>query len=382
LKSIYLDYAAATPLDPQVLKAMEPYLSQQFYNPSATYLAGRAVRKDLEQARSSVALILGARPAEIIFTAGATEANNLAISGIMSQFPEAEVLVSAVEHESVLAPAREFKHRLIPVDKQGAVDASKLEKMISDRTVLVSVMLVNNELGSVQPVSEVSQILNKLSILRKESGNKLPLYLHTDAAQAANYFDLHVSRLAVDLMSINGGKVYGPKQTGALFVRTNINLKPLVLGGGQERNMRSGTENVAGFIGLAKALNAAQNQRHQEVKRLNELRKTFIKRLFEQVPSAVINGSSKHQSPHIVHVTFPGQDNERLMMQLDELGVQVAVGSACSASNNQSSHVLKAIGLSDALANASLRFSFGRDTAEADLKIVAELTAQAIANNR
>jgi cysteine desulfurase len=361
---------------------MQPYFGRQFYNPSATYLAGRAVRKDLEQARSFIAQTLGAKPAEIVFTAGATEANNLAVSGVMRQFPGGEILVSAIEHESVLAPAKEFKHRLIPVDKQGIVDTAKLQKMISDKTVLVSVMLVNNELGGVQPVKEIAKILNKLSILRKQSGNKLPLYLHTDAAQAANYFDLHVSRLGVDLMSLNGGKIYGPKQTGVLFVRTGVNLLPLVLGGGQERNMRSGTENVAGFIGLAKALQIAQNQRQQEAKRLVELRASFVEQLTGQVPQGTINGSAKHQSPHIMHVTFPGHDNERLMMQLDELGVQVAVGSACSASSNQPSYVLKAIGLPDDLARASLRFSFGRGTSAADLKIVAKLTAQAIANNR
>jgi cysteine desulfurase len=382
LKSFYLDYAAATPLDSEVAVAMQPYLSQQFYNPSATYLAGRAVRKDLEQARSSIAQNLGAKPVEIIFTAGATEANNLAIAGIMRQFPDGEVLVSAVEHESVLAPAKEFKHRLIPVDKQGIVNLPKLENMIGEQTVLVSVMLVNNELGSIQPIRETSQILNKLSILRKSRGNKLPLYLHTDAAQAANYLDLHVSRLGVDLLSINGGKIYGPKQTGVLFVRAGMRLLPLVLGGGQERNLRSGTENVAGFVGLAKALDKAQSRRKQESKRLAGLRDFLVAGLEKRIPSIVINGSDKHQSPHILHLSLPGQDNERLMMQLDELGVQVAVGSACSASKDEPSHVLKAIGLSDTLARSSLRFSFGHGTTKSDLKKAAELTGQLVTGNR
>ena len=382
MKSIYLDYAAATPLDPQVLKAMQPYLGRQFYNPSATYLAGRAVRKDLEQARSSIAQNLGAKPVEIIFTAGATEANNLAIAGIMRQFPDGEVLVSAVEHESVLAPAKEFRHRLIPVDKQGIVNLPKLENMIGKQTVLVSVMLVNNELGSIQPIREISQILNKLSILRKSRGNKLPLYLHTDAAQAANYLDLHASRLGVDLLSINGGKIYGPKQTGVLFVRAGVRLLPLVLGGGQERNLRSGTENVAGFVGLAKALDKAQSRRKQESKRLAGLRELFLLDLKERTPLVIVNGSDRHQSPHILHLSFPGQDNERLMMQLDELGVQAAVGSACSASKDEPSHVLKAIGLSEALARSSLRFSFGHGTTKSDLKKVAELTGQLVTGNR
>jgi cysteine desulfurase len=182
----------------------------------------------------------------------------------------------------------------------------------------------------------------------------------------------------VDLLSINGGKIYGPKQTGALFVRAGVELKPLILGGGQERSLRSGTENVAGFIGLAKSFELAQVSRHGEAKRLAQLRGFFIKQLAEQIPSAVVNGSAKHQSPHIVHVTFPAQDNERLMMQLDELGAQVAVGSACSASSNEPSHVLKAIGLADELARASLRFSFGRGTSQKDLQKTVRLAARAI----
>ncbi|HXY17999.1 MAG TPA: aminotransferase class V-fold PLP-dependent enzyme, partial [Candidatus Nitrosopolaris sp.] len=254
MKSIYLDYAAATPVDEKVIAAMQPFFSDQFYNPSATYLAGRAARRALDEARSSVAGWLGARPGEITFTAGATEANNLVISGLMRHFPDGEVLVSAIEHESVLAPASQFQCRQIPVTRQGITDLAKLEKMITPKTVLVSVMLVNNELGTVQPVKEVAKILNKSSILRKGG---LPLYLHSDAAQAASLFDLHVSRLGVDMLSFNGGKIYGPKQSGALYVRAGIELQPLILGGGQERNLRSGTENLAAAAGLAKALELA-----------------------------------------------------------------------------------------------------------------------------
>ena len=206
MKYIYLDYAAATPMDPIVLKAMEPFFSRQFHNPSAIYLAGRAARQALENARTSIAQNLGARPAEITFTAGATEANNLAVQGIMRNYRGGEVLVSSIEHESVLEPAKLFRHREIPVSSQGIVNIAKLEKMISAETVLVSIMMVNNELGSVQPIREISKILNKSRKLRGPKG--FPLYLHTDAAQAPNYFDLHVSRLGVDLLTINGGKIY------------------------------------------------------------------------------------------------------------------------------------------------------------------------------
>jgi len=240
--------------------------------------------------------------------------------------------------------------------------------MIGPKTVLVSVMLVNNELGSVQPLREIVKILNKLSILRKQSGNKLPLYLHSYAAQAPCFLDLHVSRLGVDLLSLNGGKIYGAKQSGVLYARSGVNLQPLVLGGGQENGRRSGTENVAAIVGLARALELAQTARHEETSRLNDLRNLFTVGLANLSPKIVINGPAKQRTPHIVHATFPGWDNERLMMQLDEAGMQVAVGSACSASSQEPSHVLKAIGLSDKLARSSLRFSLGRQTTKAQLQ--------------
>ncbi len=364
-KSIYLDYAAATPLDADVLKAMEPYFADDFHNPSAIYLAGRKARLALEQARAAVAKHLGARTGEIVFTAGATEANNLAVQGVMKNFDGGEILVSAIEHESVLAPAGLFNCRHVPVDKKGRLSLDKLAKLINDNTVLVSVGLVNNEIGSLQPLREIAQILKRVSNSRGSRG--LPLYLHTDAAQAANYFDLHVSRLGVDLMTINGGKIYGPKQTGVLYIRTGVKLQPLILGGGQESGLRSGTENVAGAMGLAKALDRAQQLKQEENQRVGRLRDLFIAELAAKFPKAIINSVSKNQSPHILSVTFPGTDNERLMMELDEAGVQVAVGSACSASSQEPSHVLKAIGLSNAQAQATLRFSFGRQTTEENI---------------
>jgi len=376
VKRIYLDYAAATPVAAEVLAVMEPYFSEDFYNPSATYLAGRAARQSLEQARSAIAKVLGSRPAEIIFTAGATEANNLAIQGVLRKFPGAEVLTSAIEHDSVLAPAGCFAQRLVPVNQQGIIDLAKLEKMIGDKTVLLSIMLVNNELGTVQPLREVAKILNKLSILRRSKGNDLPLYLHTDAAQAPLYLDLHVSRLGVDLMTVNGGKIYGPKQSGALFIKAGINLEPLILGGAQEFGIRSGTENVAADAGLAKALELAQAGRKAESERLEKLRAGFVAGLAEAVPSAKVNGSPKHHTPHILSVTFPGIDNERLMMQLDEAGVLAAVGSACSASSAEPSHVLSAIGLTKEQARSSLRFSFGRETSLPDLEFALGLIAK------
>lgn len=385
MRSIYLDYAAATPMDPGVVEAMEPYFRNRFHNPSSIYLAGKEVRKALEDARASVALVLGAKPAEIIFTAGATEANNLAIQGIMRAYPEGEVLVSAIEHESVLASAGLFNHRVVPVDSEGRIKLAELEKFITAKTVLVSVGLVNNETGTVQPLADISKLLKRFDKLRARKlsnmrdSKSLPLLLHTDAAQAPSYFDLNVSRLGVDLLSINGGKIYGPKQSGALYSRASVDLKPLIVGGGQEGNLRSGTENVAGNIGLAVALTMANKNKNIETKRIMSLRQMFVAGLEKTIPLPHVNESGKHHAPHILSVTFPALDNERLMMELDERGIQVASGSACSASSGEPSHVLAAIGLSDREAHSTLRFSLGRGTTENDivqtLKVLSEITS-------
>jgi cysteine desulfurase len=365
---IYLDHAAATPMDTKVLAAMQPYFATHFYNPSASYLPAQKVKKDVETARSAVAQLLGARPSEIVFTAGGTEANNLAIYGVMSQQPKGNIVISAIEHESVLEPAAQHKHKLAPVDSDGRVNLAKLEKLIDDHTVLVSVMYANNEIGTIEPIREIAQIIKRVRSTRRAKGNQTPIYLHTDACQAGAYLDLHVSRLGVDMMSLNGGKIYGPKQSGVLYVKAGIALKPQVLGGGQERSLRSGTENVAGIVGFAKALELAQANRQDESKRLERLRMLFIELIQKQIPKAQINGSLKHRLPNNIHITIPGYDNERLLIQLEQRGVLAAAGSACSASNEEPSHVLTALGLSEADARASLRFSMGRDTKAKDIE--------------
>ena len=361
-QQIYLDYAAATPMAPEVVTAMQPLLTDNFYNPSATYLAGRSAREALELARQSVASDLGCRPAEVIFTAGATEANNLAIHGIMPQYPKAELLVSAIEHESVLAPAEQYRHRLISVNDQGMVLPAELQKAISDDTVLISIMLANNEIGSLQPIKKLVAVVEEVRTARRQKGSMLPLLLHTDAAQAANYLDIHVSRLGVDLLSLNGGKLYGPKQSGALYIRSGLVLTPQITGGGQEFGLRSGTENVAGAVGFVTALHLAQQKRQAEGERVTKLRDEFITDITKIIPSAQLNGNAKHRLANNAHFLFPESDNERLMMQLDEQGIMCAVGSACSASSDEPSHVLSAIGLSESQARSCLRFSFGRQT--------------------
>lgn len=377
----YFDHAAATPLDERVLQAMQPYFSVQFYNPSASYGSARQVAADLQAARAKVAHWLGARPSEIVFTAGGTEANNLAISGIMQRYPQANLVVSAIEHDAVLQPAARYDHRLATVDISGTVDLENIRRAIDSQTVLVSIMYANNEIGTIQPLQDVAAIINSERQRRRQAGEQLPIYFHTDACQAGNYLDLHVSRLGVDLMTINGSKIYGPKQSGLLYIKSGIDIVPIVQGGGQERNLRSGTENVAACIGLAAALDIAQSDRQQEVRRLQTLQQHIVRQLQQTLPAAVVNGSQKKRLPNNIHVTFPGYDNERLLIQLEAKGILAAAGSACAASDQESSHVLRAIGLDDEQARASLRFTMGRatDMAAADrlLAALAELAPAA-----
>jgi cysteine desulfurase len=364
---IYLDYAAATPMDPLVLAAMQPYFTEKFFNPSATYLPAVSVHKDIAAARSRIAHYIGARPLEIIFTAGGTEANNLAIRGIMEQYPDGNIVVSAIEHDSVLRPAREYDCREASVDAQGIIQVDPLVASIDDNTVLVSVMYANNEVGTLQPIRQIAQKLAEIKATRRAAGNKRPLYFHADAAQAAAYLDLHAARLGVDLMTINAGKIYGPKLCGMLYAAAHVRLAPQIRGGGQERGVRSGTENVAGVIGFATALELVQERRADESRRLQGLQQYFYGQLAAQLPQAIINGSQKHRLSSNVHITIPGQDNERLLMALDNAGILCAAGSACSASNEEASHVLMAMSVSEEAARSSLRFSMGRQTTQDEI---------------
>lgn len=375
---IYMDYAAATPMDASVFQAMQPYVTDKFYNPSATYLAAQSVKKDLDAARAKLAHWFGARPSEVVFTAGATEANNLAIHGVMRQFPDANIIVSSIEHESILAPAHQYPCRETPVLPTGIVDLDALRTNIDDQTALVSVMYANNEVGTIQPIAQIGQIIEAIRKDRRTRGVAMPIYLHTDAAQAAIYLDLHAARLHVDLLSINGGKMYGPKQTGALFVSSKVQLLAQTMGGGQERGMRSGTENVAGSIGLSVAFDMVQSRKHDEVQRLRDLQRLFLQLLKTAVPAAVVNGSKNHRLPNNIHITIPGKDNERILMTLDEAGILCAAGSACSASNEEPSHVLRAMGLSDQDAQASLRFTLGFQTTESDVRTAVQTLASLV----
>ena len=374
MKPIYLDYAAATPLDKRVADLMLPYAAEKFFNPSADYQAAREVKARLNQARAQVAAVLGSKPGEVVFCAGGTEANNLAIKGVMESYPKAKLLISAVEHESVLAPAALFKHAVLKVDTAGRLDLEDLVQQLDERTVLVSVMYANNEVGTIQPLRRIAAIINEQRAKRRAQGNRLPLLFHTDACQAGNFLDLHVSRQGVDLMTLNGGKVYGPKQSGALYVRAGVALKPLVDGGHQESGLRSGTENISADIGFAAALSLAQEQRLEQSDAQSKLRDYFIKKLEENFKSLVtINGSQKQRLPNNVHATFKGKDNEVMLIKLDQAGVMAAAGSACSAARSESSHALLAMGLSDDEARASLRFTLGRETTKAEIDRVIDI---------
>ena len=374
-RSIYLDYAAATPVADEVFTAMKPFASENFYNPSATYTNGIEARNTLNTARLNTAHWLGAKNSEIIFTAGGTEANNLAIKGVMEQYPNAKIVVSAIEHDSVLSPARLYNLTTVNVDASGRLDIADLAKKIDDETVLVSIMYANNEIGTVQHLKDIAMLVMEK---RRNRKNTLPLYFHTDACQAANYLDLHISRLGVDLMTLNGGKIYGPKQSGCLFVASGIVLKPLIDGGGQERGLRSGTENVAAIVGFSTALETAQSTRHDEVKRLQALQASFFEQLKKAIPNIVINGSTKVRLPNNIHLTIPDQDNERLLIELDEAGIMAAAGSACSASNEEPSHVLAAVGVSQSDAQASLRITMGRQTSQSEIDYTTKVLSQLV----
>lgn len=371
-KLIYLDYAAATPLADEVLLAMQPFWQEKFYNPSALSLPAKNVSRSLNDARSKVASVVGSRPSEIIFTAGGTEANNLAILGVAASLEPGHIITSAIEHESVLAPLQELSKNgwevteLKPSPK-GLITAEQVEKAMKPNTVLVSIMYANNEIGSVLPIKQIAAALATERSKRTKSNNSTPLYFHTDAAQAANYLAVNAHRLGVDLMTLNGGKIYGPKQSGVLFVRTGVPLKPLLLGGGQEAGKRSGTENVPAILGFATALHQAEVQRKTELTRMSDLQKHCFEQIKKQLPGVIINGSKKHRLPNNVHLTVPGADNERLLYALEEKGIICAAGSACSASNEEASHVLLAMGMSETDARASLRLTFGRPTTKAHI---------------
>ena len=351
---IYLDHAAATPVDARVLTAMKPYFSDDFYNPSSPYLPAVSVRRDYEGAKQALAVSIGAKIGEIIITAGATESINLAFSSI-----DGHVVVPNIEHHSVLASAETHDHTIVEADKLGLVSADSIKEAIRPDTQLISVALANNELGTIQPIRDIAGVVKNERDSRLTRGDKTPIYLHCDASQGASQLDVNVARLGVDMLTLNAGKIYGPKQVGLLWVASHVHLGPLIVGGGQERGLRSGTENVAGTIGFACALKLAGEHRKYESERLATLRDDLQQTLIGAFPDAVVSGRIKHRLSSYLHISFPGLDGERLIFLLEKRGVLVATGSACAANKGMRSHVLTAIGLTPREADGSIRITLG-----------------------
>lgn len=356
---VYLDYAAATPMDSDILAVMQPYFSDKFYNPSSPYAPAVAVRREYEAAKADIASVIGARPTEIVMTAGATESINLAFGA-----RQGHVVTTNVEHQAVLSAAARNDHTLVPVDKYGRVKPEDIRAAIRPDTWLVSVGIANSEIGSIQPIARIAEIIEAERENRRVSGSDTPIYLHSDASQGAGQLDLHVSRLGVDMLTLNAAKIYGPKQVGILYKSRIVDLVPQIVGGGQELGLRSGTENVAGTVGMAAALKKADAKRRGEVARLANLRNSLEKSLAAEFPDAVFSGHPKNRLASHLHISFPGIDAERLVFALEARGVYVATGSACAANKGTRSHVLTNIGLDDRTCDGSLRITLGRDTDE------------------
>lgn len=374
---IYLDHAAATPLDRRVFAAMEPYFSAEFFNPSSPYAPALKTRRAYEDAKARLAHTIGSKGDELVITAGATESINLAFTVVTGH-----VVSSAIEHHAVLAAASRHDHTLVPVDERGVVDPIVLARAIRPDTQLVSVALANNELGTIQPLREIAAVVKRERERRLSAGDTTPIYLHSDASQGAGQLDIHVSRLGVDLLTLNAGKVYGPKQVGLLWAASHVRLAPIIVGGGQERGLRSGTENVAGTIGFAKAMELAEAHRAHEAKRLAALRDELQARLMEAFPDAVISGSQKRRLSGHLHISFPHLDAERLIFALEMRGVLVATGSACAANKGTRSHVLTAIGLAPEIADGSLRLTLGHLSTPETTRRAADILIEEITRER
>lgn len=371
---IYLDYAAATPIDPAVLRAMEPYFTDSFYNPSSPYAPAVKVRHQLEDARHRLAVCFGAHADDIILTAGATESIALALTAGVG----GHVVTTAIEHPAVLENAHRYEATIVAPGPNGRIDPRVIKEAITAETQVVSVGLANSELGTIQPLKEIATLVSAERIRRQDNGETRPIWLHSDASQGAGLYDINLSRLGVDLLTLNAAKLYGPKQVGLLWRRPGIKLTPLFGGGGQEMGLRSGTESVAGAVGFAVALERAEKKRKAEVKRLSSLRDDLQKKLQDSLDNVEISGDQKHRLPGHLHVTFAGIDAERLVFMLEVRGVLVATGSACAANKGTRSHVLVAIGMDESLADGSLRITLGRNTTEQHIELASAAIVESV----
>ena len=374
---IYLDHAAATPLDDRVLAAMQPYFSEQFYNPSSPYAPAVYVRREYEVAKDAIAQAIGGKGNDVTITAGATESVNIIFASV-----NGHVVTTNIEHHAVLEAAKLHDYTVVAPNAKGMVSASDIKAAIRPDTELVSVQLANNELGTIQPLREIAEVVRAERQTRAEAGEQRPIYFHSDASQGLGQVDVHVSRLGVDALTINAGKIYGPKQVAALWADSAVRLRPLVRGGGQERGLRSGTENVAGTVGFATAVQLAVRHTNSEAKRLKELRDYLEAHLTAAFPTAIVSGAGKKRLAGHLHISFPGLDAERLLFILEAKGVLVATGSACAANKGMRSHVLTAIGLAPEVADGSLRITLGRLSTMENTKRAAAILVAVISAER
>ena len=364
MKRVYLDHAATTPVDPEVADAMARVLHDTHGNPSSIYAEGRAARALVDSAREQVAAAIGAEPSEIVFTSGGTEADNLAVRGVMKARRGLgdHLVTTAIEHHAVLDTARDLESNahvritVVGVDRDGRVHPDAVAAAIEQKTTLVSVMHANNEIGTIQPIAEIGELCH-------ERGVKL----HSDAVQTVGALDFDVRRLPVDLVSVNAHKFYGPKGVGALFVRRGTRLATMQTGGGQEKGRRTGTENVAGIVGLGIALRVAAERRLSESARQARLRDRIIDGVLARVPDAVLTGHRTQRLPNNASFCFPGTQGESLIVALDLAGFAASSGSACTSGDTEPSHVLLALGLERHVAQGSLRLTVGRGTTDADV---------------
>lgn len=360
---IYLDHAAATPVSKKVLDSMLPYFSDNFFNPSAAYLSAKKVRGLYEEAKGEIAHAIGAKAPDLVITSGATESIKLAFTTV-----EKKCLVLETEHASVLENAKCFNYDLVKVDKTGLIDLKDFQSKLSSDVELVSISLANNELGTIQPIAEISEIIRAEKTRRLKEGITNPIYLHSDASQALNLIDINVARLGVDLLTINSAKVYGPKGVGALYVAHGVKLKPISVGGGQENGLRSGTENVPAVIGFATAVSEAKKHLNGNRKKYEILNNLLRAELKSTKVEPIFLGNKKHSLANFCTLTFSGLDAERLIYKLEAKEIYVSTGAACAASKGEKSHVLKAIGLSDSEIAGSLRISLGELNDEAQIR--------------
>ena len=375
---IYLDYAATSPVLPEVLDAMLPFFMSCFGNPSGIHENGRETRKAVEQARREVAETLGAESREIVFTSGGSESDNLAIEGTAFALRQKgnHIITSQIEHHAVLNTCRwlekqGFRVTYLPVDASGLVDPDSVRDAIGNDTVLVSIMTANNEIGTVEPVSEIGEICREKGVL-----------FHTDAVQAIGMMNIHAAEINADLISLSAHKFHGPKGTGALYIRKGTKLESLIHGGAQERGLRAGTENVPGIVGMGKAITVAAKEREENQQRIRELRDQMIRIVLERIPGSQLNGHPEKRLANNCHFSFAGIESEALLLRLDLAGISVSGGSACTSGSMEPSHVLQAIGLKDEMLKSGIRMTMGRETTREEIEKTAEKRSELTAELR